>query len=263
VTPNILPRHRVKRSVPVGAESVRHGSDLDTDTAVVWTAACARWHATKPTGTATRRYPSLTRIAGCGTRADGSFVSATPDDISPSASRQGTLAVVIAIQPELWVDRGAQAVQFYVAAFGATVLHQVGDGEDIVAQLAVGPAAFWVAAAGDSAERRVPKALGAATGRLLLVADNPDEIWRRAVAAGADPKSDVTIEHGAGELAGSWIRSATSGRSASHSSTGPLPTAADTTPDDRPDHQPQSATAAQIPVAMRSSRNRFRRSRAA
>jgi PhnB protein len=206
---------------------------------------------------------SICATAGCGTRADGSFVSATPDDISPSASRQGTLAVVIAIQPELWVDRGAQAVQFYVAAFGATVLHQVGDGEDIVAQLAVGPAAFWVAAAGDSAERRVPKALGAATGRLLLVADNPDEIWRRAVAAGADPKSDVTIEHGAGELAGSWIRSATSGRSASHSSTGPLPTAADTTPDDRPDHQPQSATAAQIPVAMRSSRNRFRRSRAA
>jgi PhnB protein len=37
------------------------------------------------------------------------------------------------IQPELWVDRAGQAVAFYQAAFGATVLHRVGRGEDIVA----------------------------------------------------------------------------------------------------------------------------------
>ena len=49
------------------------------------------------------------------------------------------------IQPELWVDRGAQAVAFYQAAFGAAVLHRVGSGEDIVAQLAIADAAFWVA----------------------------------------------------------------------------------------------------------------------
>ena len=42
------------------------------------------------------------------------------------------------IQPELWVDRPAEAVAFYGAAFGARVLHQVGEGDDIVAQLAVG-----------------------------------------------------------------------------------------------------------------------------
>ena len=44
------------------------------------------------------------------------------------------------IQPELRVDHGAEAVTFYQAAFGATVLHRVGDGEDIVAQLAIGDA---------------------------------------------------------------------------------------------------------------------------
>jgi uncharacterized glyoxalase superfamily protein PhnB len=33
------------------------------------------------------------------------------------------------IQPELWADRGAHAVAFFQAAFGATVLHHVGDGE--------------------------------------------------------------------------------------------------------------------------------------
>ena len=40
------------------------------------------------------------------------------------------------IQPELWVDRAAAAVAFYEAAFDATVLHRVGDGDEIVAQLA-------------------------------------------------------------------------------------------------------------------------------
>lgn len=41
-----------------------------------------------------------------------------------------------AFQPQLWVDRAAAAVAFYQEAFGATVLHQVGEGDDIVAQLA-------------------------------------------------------------------------------------------------------------------------------
>jgi PhnB protein len=42
------------------------------------------------------------------------------------------------IQPELWVDAPSEAVAFYEAAFGARVLHRVGEGDDIVAQLAVG-----------------------------------------------------------------------------------------------------------------------------
>jgi catechol 2,3-dioxygenase-like lactoylglutathione lyase family enzyme len=46
------------------------------------------------------------------------------------------------IQPELWIDRAAEAIAFYGAAFGARVLHQVGEGDDIVAQLAVGDAVF-------------------------------------------------------------------------------------------------------------------------
>src|SRR5919198_4239562 len=49
------------------------------------------------------------------------------------------------IQPELWVDSPSEALTFYEAAFSATILHRVGDGDDIVAQLGVGEAAFWVA----------------------------------------------------------------------------------------------------------------------
>ena len=100
------------------------------------------------------------------------------------------------IQPELWVDRAAAAVEFYRAAFDATVLHQVGDGEDIVAQLAVGEAVFWVGMAASTAGRFSPRAIGGATSRTLLVVDDPDEFQRRAVDAGATEASPVDDEHG-------------------------------------------------------------------
>jgi PhnB protein len=100
------------------------------------------------------------------------------------------------IQPELWADRAGQAVAFYTEAFGARVLHQVGEGDDIVAQLAVGEAAFWVAAAAPDVGRHSPRAIGGATGRVLLVTDDPDAVVRRAVGAGAAEKSPVGDEHG-------------------------------------------------------------------
>jgi PhnB protein len=103
---------------------------------------------------------------------------------------------VTSIQPELWVDRGAQAVAFYQAAFGATVQHRAGDGEDIVAQLAIGDAAFWVATAGPAGQRVHPKAIGGATGRTLLVVDDPDAAFRQAVDAGAVPTAQPGDEHG-------------------------------------------------------------------
>ena len=101
------------------------------------------------------------------------------------------------IQPELWVDTPSEAVTFYEAAFGATVLHCVGEGEGIVAQLGVGDAAFWVAPASSTMKRLSPRALdGAATSRTLLVVDDPDSIVGKSVAAGATRTSAVADEHG-------------------------------------------------------------------
>jgi PhnB protein len=94
---------------------------------------------------------------------------------------------VTSIEPELWVDRGAEAVTFYQAAFGATVLHRAGDGEDVVDQLAIGVAAFWVSTAGSAGQRIHPKAIGGATSRTLLIVDDPEAVFRRAVTAGAPP----------------------------------------------------------------------------
>ena len=100
------------------------------------------------------------------------------------------------IQPELWVDRPRAAISFYEAAFGAVVLHSVGDGDDIVAQLGVGDAAFWVASSSASMRRLTPHAADGTTSRTLLVVEDPDRVQRAAVAAGASETSPVDDEHG-------------------------------------------------------------------
>jgi PhnB protein len=103
---------------------------------------------------------------------------------------------VTSIQPELWVESPGAAVAFYESAFGATVLHRVGDGDDLVAQLGVGEAAFWVAPPSASLKRLSPRAIDGATSRTLLVVDDPGRVVRQAVAAGATESSPVGDEHG-------------------------------------------------------------------
>jgi PhnB protein len=105
-------------------------------------------------------------------------------------------ARMTSIEPELWVENAREALAFYGAAFGATVLHLVGDGDDIVAQLAVGDAAFWVAPASSTMKRLSPHAIDGATSRTLLVVDDPDRVARQAVRAGAKETSPVGDEDG-------------------------------------------------------------------
>jgi PhnB protein len=90
------------------------------------------------------------------------------------------------IQPELWVAEPRRAVAFYEAAFGATTLHLVGDGDDIVAQLAVGEAAFWVATAVPTMKRFDPRTIEGSTSRTLLVVDDPSTFVQRAIVAWSD-----------------------------------------------------------------------------
>lgn len=100
------------------------------------------------------------------------------------------------IQPELWVEGASAAVAFYQTAFDAVVIHRVGHGDDIVAQLAVGTAQFWVTEANSSMQRLSPRAIGGTTGRTLLVVDDPDAVLDQAVRAGATEIAPVGEEHG-------------------------------------------------------------------
>jgi PhnB protein len=96
------------------------------------------------------------------------------------------------------VSDGPAAVAFYQAAFGAVVEHRVdGPGErDVIAQLSVAGARFWVSNASDDMGRFSPDRIGGATGRMLLVVDDPEAILGAAVAAGATETSAVGDEHG-------------------------------------------------------------------
>jgi PhnB protein len=100
------------------------------------------------------------------------------------------------IQPELWVESPREALAFYEAAFGATVLHRVGEGDDLVVQLGVGEAAFWVAPPSATMKRLSPRSIDGATSRMLLVVEDPETVVQGAVAAGAVESSPVTEEHG-------------------------------------------------------------------
>jgi PhnB protein len=103
---------------------------------------------------------------------------------------------MVSIQPELWVEPAGEALTFYQDAFGARVVHSVGEGDDVVAQLAVGDASFWLGAPGPGMGRFSPNAIGGATSRTLLVVDDPEAVVQTAVAAGATAKSPVADEHG-------------------------------------------------------------------
>ncbi|MHA3701045.1 VOC family protein [Jatrophihabitans sp. YIM 134969] len=101
-----------------------------------------------------------------------------------------------AIEPELWVDDPPRAVRFFADALGARVLLQVGDGLDVVARLDVDGARFWVARADAELGRRAPGGAGGATGRVLLVVDDPRSVVDALAAAGATVTADVAEEHG-------------------------------------------------------------------
>jgi PhnB protein len=90
------------------------------------------------------------------------------------------------ISPMLSVRNGARAVEFYKSAFGARELFRIEapDGA-VVAQLSVGASDFWLADESPEHKNFSPETLGGGTVRMVMVVDNPDAAFDRAVAAGA------------------------------------------------------------------------------
>lgn len=97
------------------------------------------------------------------------------------------------IEPMLSVRRGAQAVEFYKAAFGAQELFLIQDDDGaVVAQLAVGKAKFWVADESPQHLNFSPESLGGSTVRMVVIVEDPDAVFEQAVQAGAKVVSAVT-----------------------------------------------------------------------
>jgi PhnB protein len=92
----------------------------------------------------------------------------------------------------LSVRRGAQAVDFYKSALGATEAFRI-DAPDgaVVARLEAEGSEFWVADESPAHQNFSPETLNGSTVRMVLVVDDPDAVFAKAVAAGATVVSPV------------------------------------------------------------------------
>lgn len=90
------------------------------------------------------------------------------------------------ISPLLSVRQGAKAIDFYKAAFGAGEIFRI-DSEDgaVVARLSVNGAEFWVADESPEHLNFSPETLKGGTVRMVMIVDDPDAAFDRAVKAGA------------------------------------------------------------------------------
>jgi PhnB protein len=91
-----------------------------------------------------------------------------------------------AIAPMLSVRHGASAIEFYKAAFGAGELFRIDDASGaVVARLSVDGAEFWVADESPENLNFSPESLGGGTVRMVMIVEDPDAAFDRAVLAGA------------------------------------------------------------------------------
>src|ERR1700689_4010402 len=86
------------------------------------------------------------------------------------------------IAPWLSVRNGAQAVEFYKAAFGAVESHRLEDPTGaVVAKLTVNGAAFWVSGDSPGEVNNIPEIVGGGTVRMILIVPDPDAAFARAL----------------------------------------------------------------------------------
>jgi PhnB protein len=92
------------------------------------------------------------------------------------------------IAPFLSVRNGAKAIEFYKSAFGATETFRhddPGGSGSVVARLSVNGAELWVADESPEHKNFSPETLNGSTTRMVMVVNDPDAVFQRAVNAGA------------------------------------------------------------------------------
>ena len=84
----------------------------------------------------------------------------------------------------LSVRNGARAIEFYKAAFGATELFRIdNESGEVVAQLSVGPAVFWLADESPEHFNFSPESIGGGSVRMVMIVENPDAVFEQAITA--------------------------------------------------------------------------------
>jgi PhnB protein len=101
------------------------------------------------------------------------------------------------IIPLLSVRRGARAIEFYKSAFRVEeTLRLESESGDVFAQLSAGGAEFWVSDESPQHANFSPESLNGSTARMVIVVDDPDTSYARAIAAGATAVAPVSNMHG-------------------------------------------------------------------
>src|SRR5579864_7566824 len=114
-----------------------------------------------------------------------------------SANTGTGTAIQCTIAPFLSVRNGARAVEFYKAAFGAVEVFRIEapDGA-VVARLSVNGAEFWLSDESPEHGNYSPESLGGGSVRMVLTVPDPDAMFAKAVAAGAQEVHAVSEGHG-------------------------------------------------------------------
>jgi PhnB protein len=100
----------------------------------------------------------------------------------------------MSISPWLSVPDANVAIEFYTTAFGAMELQRLEDAEGrvVVSELALGQTRFWVQLRVDAS----PASFGGTPVRMLIGTEEPDQLFDRAVAAGATVVASMQDSHG-------------------------------------------------------------------
>jgi PhnB protein len=101
------------------------------------------------------------------------------------------------IAPMLSVRNGLKALDFYKAAFGAEEVFRVeNEKREVVARLSVGGAEFWIADESPQHQNFSPESLGGGTVRMVMIVENPDTAFERALQAGGKVVWPVGDQYG-------------------------------------------------------------------
>jgi len=105
--------------------------------------------------------------------------------------------ITTSIAPWLSVRNGADAVEFYKAAFSAIELFRLEDpGGGVVSRLSVDGAEFWLSDESPEHGNYSPASLGGGSVRMILTVADPDTLFHQALTAGAKGVFPVGEEHG-------------------------------------------------------------------
>ena len=113
--------------------------------------------------------------------------------VAAAASPKWKMAGAPQLIPYLVVRDCARALEFYKTAFGATEVQRMPlpDGKILHAQLQIGDSAIFFSDEDLTRGNKSPHALGGTAGSVMIYFPNVDEVFQRAVQAGATMKAPL------------------------------------------------------------------------